>query len=458
MNDRLRAAARHPFLPYVVGFVIGTVAIYSVPIFAQELMEGRAPEEHRGPPPGEFREDRPSPDRRGPPPGQEPFGRGPQDQMPREGRRGTEEQRPPMGSEGRPMPGMSEKFGLPGEDRRLPLGELRPEGDFKKPEREGSFIPPSGDRREESEKKPFMPDHERDEQRMREESDRFEQEQATQEARQKEQEKRMFEQMKKSIKQAIRGLENMKKMFDRWSSKGIALPTECKETLQNAQSLVDTILRAESHEALGDADPEDLRDHMETLHECEQKGQLLARVPQVLKRVDREIKNVEKMWARAKKGAAETSSEVVSTGDTTLDMIKQARAKLGESVKAGEVEDLEDIIEDEIFGRFDDIRSDIHRLEAIRNAKKYLSEYNRQIKMARDYIKKLKRASEDTSKLEEILAQAEQQHAVIKTLKPGTEEFQEAVDKLAELGQDFAEETSSEEDFSRELGNIDTKK
>ena len=131
----------------------------------------------------------------------------------------------------------------------------------------------------------------------------FEQEQAAQEARQKEQEKRMLEQMKKGMKQAVRGLQNMKKMFDKWSAKGISLPTTCPETLTKAQSLVETVLKAESMEAIEDVSPEDLRDYMETLHECEQKGELLSRVPQVLKRVDREIKNVEKMWARAKKAA-----------------------------------------------------------------------------------------------------------------------------------------------------------
>ena len=42
------------------------------------------------------------------------------------------------------------------------------------------------------------------------------------------------------------------------------------------------------------------------------------------------------------------------------------------------------------------------------------------MKMAREYNNKLKKASEDTSKLEEILLRAEQKYKEIKALKPGT--------------------------------------
>ena len=460
MKDRLHAAVRHPFLPYVVGFIIGTVGIYSVPLFAQEFREDRPPEERQKPPLEERREGLPGSgeERRSPPP-REPFhgeGDGPK---PLEGRLETRDRRPPGGAEDRSNMEMAEKFRLQEQERRnRPREEFRSGEIFKKPEGEGFFSPPRGEKPDER-RTSMDGSEQRDQHQDTEAREKaFEQEQAAQEARQKEQEKRMLEQMKKGMKQAVRGLQNMKKMFDKWSAKGISLPTTCPETLTKAQSLVETVLKAESMEAIEDVSPEDLRDYMETLHECEQKGELLSRVPQVLKRVDREIKNVEKMWARAKKAAPDTATEVVSEGDRTLEAIKQARVKLGETIKVGEIEDLEDIIEDEIFGRFDDIRSDIQHLEAIRNAKKYLSEYTRQMKMARDYINKLKKASEDTSKLEEILLRAEQKYKEIKALKPGTEEFQDAVNELAELGQEFAEETGSDEDFSRELGGTETKR
>ena len=149
---------------------------------------------------------------------------------------------------------------------------------------------------------------EEQERRMKEDESRQEAQQKQQEEQQKrqeEQQKRQEEQglkmMKKGILQAARGVTQMKSYFSRIAKKGVVIPTECTEALNKIQTTIDTIKNATTFEEAQEAEPESMRDDFETLNECRQKVEMLAQIPSILKRVDREIKNMERSWLRAKK-------------------------------------------------------------------------------------------------------------------------------------------------------------
>lgn len=404
MKKHALTLASHPLLMGVVGFVVGLVAAYSVPSLAEFTM---MPED--GPPVGH---ERPMMEPRGDgrPPG--PQGQeGPRDPKnlfglpPQEGQMG--------GEHGAPMMDPS-KFGMDQKNMREMGQDMSPE-----------------------------------QQEAREKQD--EARQQAEEARRGEQQKRMLEQMKRGMQQTSKVLASFKKMFDKWKAKNIVLPDVCLETYTEAKKLTDTVLNAESAEVLEDLSPEDMQDYMQTLQECRQTGERLVRLPQLLKRVDAEIKSLEKAWARAKKSAPEAAQDSVKEGDTVLTAIKEARVKVGDVIKSGEIDEIEVLIEDEIYGKLDDVRSHIQSLEAARNARKYMLEYVKQMRVARSYIERLRKLGKDVSELERILTAAQQKYEEIKALKPGSEAYQEAVEELAEIGSQFAEQTTSDQDVGAQL-------
>ena len=54
------------------------------------------------------------------------------------------------------------------------------------------------------------------------------------------------------------------------------------------------------------------------------------------------------------------------------------------------MDDIEGVLEDEVFGKFDDVTAAINQLQAARNAKLYATQFNQRIRADESLIKKLK--------------------------------------------------------------------
>lgn len=329
---------------------------------------------------------------------------------------------PNMGPGGQPPMG-GEKFGPP------PQGQPGSEGYQGQP---GMSGPPQG-----MQQGPSQED--------------MEKMQAEQEAKRAEMEKKQLAQMKKGMLRAASELKRMKTFFDKFTAKGIAVPADCSDALTKAQAAFDAIQAAETMEAAQDAGIEEVGDHFQTLQECRQKLEMLSRIPGMLKKIDREIARVERDWNRTKKNAPEAAAEAVTDGDAALASIKDTRVKVDVLVKEGNVEDMQELVEDGIFGKFDDIRAAMERIQAAKNAKRFIAEYQRRTRDAERTVARLKKLGEDTSKLEGIIAAIKQKYEEVKGLKTGSEEWLDAVMELAEIGQDFAEAAGGTEDVGASL-------
>ena len=166
----------------------------------------------------------------------------------------------------------------------------------------------------------------------------------------------------------------------------------------------------------------------------------------MLKRFDNQIRQTERQWNRLKKGAPESAQDAVALGDKILADIKTARASLNEKIKTGEVEDFESVLEDEIIGRFDDLNAAMQQIDAAKNAKRFVAQFAQRLKEEQRMIAKLKKLGKDTSELEDLLARSKALYERIKGMKSGSDEFEDAVGELADLGQEFAEATGGNED------------
>ncbi len=256
---------------------------------------------------------------------------------------------------------------------------------------------------------------------------------------QKKQQAKQFAQTKRGMTQTGKQLAKIKASFAKVTAKGIAIPAECTDALTTAQATVDSVLAAADFEAVGEIDFSDLNDAMQTINDCQPKVQMLARMPQMLKQVDSQIKKIERTWTTAKKGAPVDAADAIADGDAAIAAIHDGRAKIGDLVKQGNIEDLGDALDENVFSKFDDVSAIINRIMAAKNAKRFIAGIPALFKNADKAIAKLKKAGEDTSEAEAALAKAKELYAAVKGLKPGSEEYSSAVDDLAQAGQDFAE-------------------
>ncbi|GEM_PF-3614302 len=251
--------------------------------------------------------------------------------------------------------------------------------------------------------------------------------------------------MKQGMKQAANGLASMKKIFDKAVAKGATLPTDCADTLAKAQAVIDGVAKAETMEDAQNAGPEDLGEYFQTLNECRQTMEQITRARPMLKRADTDIRSLERRWAKAKRSPTAEMADLITEGDGIVASIKEKRATLDGFLKDGNMDDFQATIEDDIYGRFDDVDTVIRHLDATRNAKRFLTEYGRRLQQAKSTIAKLQRNKQDTTKLEDILARAQAQYATLKTLKAGSDEFDAALQDAFALDQEFSGEFSGDQ-------------
>ncbi|MFA6429962.1 MAG: hypothetical protein WCV84_05720 [Patescibacteria group bacterium] len=290
-------------------------------------------------------------------------------------------------------------------------------------------------------------DREAGEAEMQKRQEEQEKRQEEQEKRQAEQEKRDVANRKREIASINKHLTTLKKALAKFVAKGAIKPTECAEAETSSAAILAAADKATTRDELDDAGMEDLQDHFQTLEDCRRTMERLAQLPRILKQVNTEITKVEREWTRAIKNAPENAADAVRDGSDTLAQVKTSRDAIQTLAKEGKLDDIEIILEDDIYGRLDDIRSSIQRVSAAKNATQFVRTYATIIREAERTIKKLKAQKEDTTRLEEILAESKAKFAAIKAMKSGSEEYLDAVQELAELGQEFADEMGGTEDF-----------
>ena len=267
------------------------------------------------------------------------------------------------------------------------------------------------------------------------------------EKRRLEMEKQGLTQMKRGMKQAATGVKRMKKDFEKFAKKKVNIPQECADAMQQIEGIISAVNAAEDMDAAQEAGAEDMPEIFDTLNECRNRLEMLARVPQMIARVNRELKNIERLWVKAKKNPPADTADVVAEGDAAIQEIKTARDKVQTLANEGNMDDIEGVLEDEVFGKFDDVTAAINQLQAARNAKLYATQFNQRIRADESLIKKLKLQKKDTSELEQIVADAKSQYANLKSFKVGSDEWEDVISSLADLEQSFADAAGTGEDI-----------
>ncbi|MDP3793465.1 MAG: hypothetical protein Q8R07_01805, partial [Candidatus Uhrbacteria bacterium] len=242
---------------------------------------------------------------------------------------------------------------------------------------------------------------------------------------------RQFAQMKKQMAPLSSVLKRITARITSLEKQGVTAPAELKNQIEATDQALKIILSAESMDADGVQDAlGSLQENGEALREAFQKLEQLAQMPRLIKQAEREIKRLDSVLSRSKKLAGRSKidvSELVNKLQQTIDEVKAGFAKAKQLVAAGEAEEVMTVLQDEVFGKMDDVYQTENMIRILQNIRANLSQFDRFVSQAKRGIAKLKKAGEDTAD-----AQAQ---------------LDEMVHKLAEVKQRISQKISDPEEL-----------
>src|SRR3989338_1190185 len=278
------------------------------------------------------------------------------------------------------------------------------------------------------------------------------------------------QQRMEGMKRGIRGMEQGLKMFKsqvtRLAKSKVAVPADVTENIAKLEAIIAQVKTAKTSEEIDAIDFESMQGLMQDMDESRQKLEQLARWPQTLKDVNRQLTQLQRELKRAKSIADRLVKKGMDVQDLynsfadAVNKLKSVRDSAVEKMAAGDGEGAFDLIENEFFGQMEDVWQHFRVLNMMANMGRFTAEFKREMAQAQLMINRLKRQKKDTSELEAILQQAKDKgaeiQAMIKSKDFDEDTIRNAFDEMENISQEFdsavAELTGQEEVMPWEKG------
>lgn len=255
------------------------------------------------------------------------------------------------------------------------------------------------------------------------------------------------------MKRGIKGMGSNLRMFEkqiiRLKKQNITVPAEILDNVDKLKKLITAINEAKTWEEAENAGMEDMQDLMQNLDENRQKLEMLARWPQTLKQVNREIANLTRALKRSKTMTASLAKKEIDVSshyaafEGAVNKLKTARDEAMAKIKEGDSEGAFDILENDFFGQMEDVWQNQKIIETMNNLGRFNSEFKRGITEAQWTVRVLKKKGLNVAELEELLSQSKAKGAeilaMLKTKDMDEEEMLSLLDELENLRQQFEE-------------------
>lgn len=240
-----------------------------------------------------------------------------------------------------------------------------------------------------------------------------------------------LEGMKRGIKGMKQGVSQFEKQLTRLAKQHIAIPADISEKLEKAKALIAAIENAKTWDEAESAGIEDAQDTMMNLDQSRGQLEMLARWPQTVKQLDRELQNLTRQLKQNKTIADRLNKkgidvmDHVSTFEEMVNKLKSVREEAVAKIAAGESQDAFDLVENEFFGQMDDIFQHVKIIQIMNNMGRFVSDFKRGMADAMREIKMREKKGIDISEaraiFEEAKTQGEEVLALLKA-KPIDEE------------------------------------
>jgi hypothetical protein len=253
------------------------------------------------------------------------------------------------------------------------------------------------------------------------------------------------------MRRGMRGMEQGLKMFKsqvaRLIKSKVSVPSDVTDNIAKLEAVIAQVKTAKTTEEIDAIDFESLQDLMQNMDESRQKLEQLARWPQTLKDINRQLAQLQREQKRAKSIADRLAKKGMDAQDLyvsfadAINKLKSVRDAAVEKMSAGDGEGAFDLIENEFYGQMEDVWQHFKVLNMMANFGQFTAESKRKIAQAQLTINRLKRQKKDTSELETLLQQAKDKsneiQAIIKSKDFDGETIQDAFEEMENIGQEF---------------------
>ena len=246
----------------------------------------------------------------------------------------------------------------------------------------------------------------------------MEERQKKDEERQKKQMAQQFAGMKKQMAPLASVLKRITTRIASLEKQGVTAPADLKNQIDATDQALKTILSADSMDADGVQDAMGtLQENNQSMRESFQKLEQLAQVPRMIKQAEREVKRADTSLARAKKMAAQSKidlSDPVQKLSQVVDDMRAGFEKAKQLLASGDGEGAMSALQDEVYGKTDDVRQLEELIRTLQNIRAHLSQFDRFVTQAKRGIAKLQKANEDTA---DVQAQLDEMTTKLSELK-----------------------------------------
>lgn len=258
-----------------------------------------------------------------------------------------------------------------------------------------------------------------------------------------EEERRSLEQMDNILREMKR-IESNIKMFEKQIQKlvkqKIAVPPTVTESMDKVKSAIADIKAGKMENAEG------IFELVQNLDENRNEMEMLARWPQTIKEVDRQVRNLDTQLKQAKTTTVRLTKKgidvttILAQFEAGVIKMKQVRDEAKLKIQES-AEDAFEMIQNDFFGQMEDIMENHKTIMTMANFGQFQTDFNREINNATQKIKSLKKQKIDVTGLEDLLAQAKEKGAEVKALfkvKPlDVDVVIDALSEVENLGQEF---------------------
>ena len=258
-----------------------------------------------------------------------------------------------------------------------------------------------------------------------------------------ENERQNLEQMD-NITREMRRIENnvntFEKQVQKLTKQNVSVPTAVSENLGKVKAAIADI-KAGKMENAGD-----IFDLMRDLDENRGQMEMLARWPQTVKEMDRQVKNLERELKRSRLSVDRLNKNGIDIS-SVYSQFESAVAKIKETRDAAKIkiqenaEDAFDMVQNDFFGQMDDVMENQRTIMIMSNFGQFQSDFARETNKDAQRIKTLKRQKIDTAELEDLLTQAKTKGAEVKDLLKvnplDVDAVIQALSEVENIGQEF---------------------
>ena len=253
--------------------------------------------------------------------------------------------------------------------------------------------------------------------------------------------------MRRGMKGMEQGLKMFKSQVTRLAKSKVAVPADVTENIAKLEAIIAQVKTAKTSEEIDAIDFESMQGLMQDMDESRQKLEQLARWPQTLKDVNRQLTQLQRELKRAKSIADRLVKKGMDVQDLynsfadAVNKLKSVRDSAVEKMAAGDGEGAFDLIENEFFGQMEDVWQHFRVLNMMANMGQFNAEFKREMAQAQLMINRLKRQKKDTSELEAILQQAKEKgqeiQNMIKSKDFDEDTIRDAFEEMENVGQEF---------------------